>query len=96
MCCTAYRIYALPKLGWFKCDEEQLQWVTVASMRCLTLRFKSVGEVPPAWLGPERKQLYLGTLPQCTKLEWAVPRAELEAALGKECDGRALRPVTWL
>jgi hypothetical protein len=77
---AAYRFYALPKLGWFKCNEGQLQWVTLASMHSGAVEVNN-SSIPAAWLGPARKQLASA---QRTALEWAVPHAELVAALGKK------------
>jgi hypothetical protein len=79
---AAFRIGALPKLSWFKCDEMKLHWVTVASMNGTEKLFNR--GFPPAWLGPARKQLASATLAQRTAVQWAVPRAELEAAQGQE------------
>jgi hypothetical protein len=87
MCCAAYLLYALPKLGWLKCNKTKLQWVTLGLMTD-TLRTEEqsspASHIPPAWLGPARKQLPSDTLARRTALEWVVPRAKLVTALGKE------------
>jgi hypothetical protein len=81
---AAFQFCALPKLGWFKCDENGLQWLAVAGSNDTTETMCGPTSIPPTWLGPARKQLASATLAQRTALQWAVPRAELEAALSRE------------
>ncbi len=74
----------LPELSWFKRNKMELQWLTAALIMGTEKKNNRPASMSPAWLGPARKQLASATLAQRRALEWAVPRAELEAALVQE------------
>jgi hypothetical protein len=80
---AVHRLEESPTFEWFPTDGVDLDWWEGALR---TKVFKGRAAIPPAWVGRARKQLAVKELQRRTTLSWDVPKADLEALLGQECE----------